>query len=63
MADEIARIPLDPPRDRVLPHWRVVELTAIVCVENCPSRFNSALGMVPRGFKERCTIPALKAAA
>jgi alkylhydroperoxidase family enzyme len=42
---------------------QLVELTAIVCVENYRSRFISALGMVPQGFKERCTIPALKAAA
>ena len=100
MADELARISLDPPRivsyrtlfDRLerlvieyaeamcdtpptvddelvkrlrahLDEAQLVELTATVCVENYRSRFNSALGMVPQGFKERCETSALKAAA
>jgi alkylhydroperoxidase family enzyme len=37
---------------------QLVELTAIVAVENLRSRINSALGLTPQGFKERCEIPA-----
>jgi alkylhydroperoxidase family enzyme len=36
----------------------LVELTAIVAVENLRSRTNSALGLTAQGFKDRCEIPA-----
>jgi len=41
----------------------LVELTAIVAVENLRSRINSALGLTAQGFKDRCEIPAGGAAA
>jgi alkylhydroperoxidase family enzyme len=37
---------------------QLVELTAIVAVENLRSRMNSALGLSAQGFKDRCEIPA-----
>jgi AhpD family alkylhydroperoxidase len=37
----------------------LVELTAIVAVENLRSRINSALGLTTQGFKDRCEIPAV----
>jgi alkylhydroperoxidase family enzyme len=36
----------------------LVELTAIVAVENLRSRINSALGLTAQGFKDRCEIAA-----
>ena len=36
----------------------LVELTAIVAVENLRSRINAALGLTAQGFKDRCEIPA-----
>jgi alkylhydroperoxidase family enzyme len=36
----------------------LVELTAMVAVENLRSRINSALGLTAQGFKDRCEIPA-----
>jgi len=36
---------------------QLVELTAIVCLENVRSRFNSAVGLTRQGFKERCEVP------
>ncbi|MEV1199454.1 carboxymuconolactone decarboxylase family protein [Microbispora rosea] len=36
---------------------QVVELTAIVAVENHRARLNAALGLTSQGFKERCEIP------
>jgi alkylhydroperoxidase family enzyme len=36
----------------------LVELTAIVAVENLRSRINSALGLTAQGFKDRCEMPA-----
>ena len=36
---------------------QLVELTAIVAVENLRSRINSALGLTSQGFKDRCEIP------
>ena len=42
---------------------QLVELTAIVAVENLRSRINSALGLTAQGFKERCEIPAANGAA
>jgi AhpD family alkylhydroperoxidase len=36
----------------------LVELTAIVAVENLRSRINSALGLTAQGFKDRCEISA-----
>jgi len=41
----------------------LVELTAIVAVENLRSRINSALGLTAQGFKDRCEIPAAGGAA
>jgi len=35
----------------------LVELTAIVAVENLRSRINSALGLTAQGFKDRCEMP------
>ncbi|MEU5052573.1 carboxymuconolactone decarboxylase family protein [Streptomyces sp. NPDC021096] len=35
----------------------LVELTAMVAVENLRSRINSALGLTSQGFKDRCEIP------
>jgi alkylhydroperoxidase family enzyme len=37
----------------------LVELTAIVAVENLRSRINSALGLTAQGFKDRCEIPVV----
>jgi alkylhydroperoxidase family enzyme len=37
---------------------QLVELTAIVAVENLRSRINSALGLTAQGFVDRCEIPA-----
>jgi alkylhydroperoxidase family enzyme len=37
---------------------QLVELTAIVAVENLRSRINAALGLSAQGFKDRCEIPA-----
>jgi alkylhydroperoxidase family enzyme len=37
---------------------QLVELTAIVAVENLRSRMNAALGLTAQGFKDRCEIPA-----
>jgi AhpD family alkylhydroperoxidase len=36
----------------------LVELTAIVAVENLRSRINSALGLTAQGFKDRCETSA-----
>jgi AhpD family alkylhydroperoxidase len=35
----------------------LVELTAIVAVENLRSRINSALGLTAQGFRDRCSLP------
>jgi alkylhydroperoxidase family enzyme len=37
---------------------QLVELTAIIAVENLRSRINSALGLTAQGFKDRCNLPA-----
>jgi alkylhydroperoxidase family enzyme len=37
---------------------QLVELTAIVAVENLRSRINAALGITAQGFKDQCEIPA-----
>jgi AhpD family alkylhydroperoxidase len=37
---------------------QLIELTAIVAVENLRSRINAALGLSAQGFKDRCEIPA-----
>ncbi|MEU7061582.1 carboxymuconolactone decarboxylase family protein [Streptomyces sp. NPDC046197] len=44
-------------RDR-LGEPALVELTAMVAVENLRSRVNSALGLTSQGFKEACDLPA-----
>ena len=38
---------------------QLVELTAIICLENVRSRFNSAIGLTSQGFKDRCEIPTI----
>ncbi|WP_308434324.1 carboxymuconolactone decarboxylase family protein [Streptomyces anandii] len=43
-------------RDR-LGEPALVELTAMVAVENLRSRINSALGLTSQGFKDRCELP------
>jgi alkylhydroperoxidase family enzyme len=40
---------------------QVVELTAIICLENLRSRCNSAIGLTRQGFKERCELPSRRA--
>ena len=37
---------------------QLVELTAMVAVENLRSRVNAALGLTAQGFKDRCDVPA-----
>jgi AhpD family alkylhydroperoxidase len=37
---------------------QLVELTAIVAVENLRSRINAALGLTAQGFKDQCELPA-----
>ena len=37
---------------------QLVELTAIVGVENLRSRINAALGLTAQGFRDQCEIPA-----
>src|SRR5215469_6705944 len=36
---------------------QLVELTAIVAVENLRSRINATLGLTAQGFKDRCEMP------
>jgi alkylhydroperoxidase family enzyme len=40
---------------------QLVELTAIVAVENLRSRINSALGLTAQGFRDRCELQASEA--
>jgi AhpD family alkylhydroperoxidase len=40
---------------------QLVELTAIVAVENLRSRMNSALGLTAQGFRDRCELPGAPA--
>jgi alkylhydroperoxidase family enzyme len=42
---------------RHLDEAELVELTAIVAVENLRSRINAALGLTAQGFKDRCEVP------
>jgi alkylhydroperoxidase family enzyme len=42
---------------RHLSEAQLVELTAIIAVENLRSRINSALGLTAEGFKDRCELP------
>jgi alkylhydroperoxidase family enzyme len=49
---------------RLLEHLdeaQLVELTMIICLENVRSRFNSAIGLTPQGFKDQCEVPPRKA--
>jgi alkylhydroperoxidase family enzyme len=39
---------------------QLVELTAIIAVENLRSRINAALGLTAQGFKDRCEIQAAR---
>ncbi|MFC5185379.1 carboxymuconolactone decarboxylase family protein [Actinomadura harenae] len=41
---------------------QLVELTMMVAVENLRSRFNAAAGLTGQGFKDRCDVPANRAA-
>ncbi|MFF4545827.1 carboxymuconolactone decarboxylase family protein [Streptomyces sp. NPDC001435] len=50
--DLVARL-----RDR-LGEPALVELTAMVAVENLRSRINSSLGLTSQGFKDSCAVPA-----
>jgi alkylhydroperoxidase family enzyme len=43
---------------RHLDDAQLVELTAIVAVENLRSRINSALGLTAQGFTDRGELPA-----
>ncbi len=43
---------------RHLDEAQLVELTAIIAVENLRSRMNSALGLTAQGFKDRRELPA-----
>jgi alkylhydroperoxidase family enzyme len=36
---------------------QLIELTAIICLENLRSRRNIAFGLTPQGFKARCDVP------
>ncbi|MEV6315437.1 carboxymuconolactone decarboxylase family protein [Streptomyces sp. NPDC051776] len=36
---------------------QLVELTAMIAVENLRSRVNAALGLTSQGFKDRCDVP------
>jgi len=47
---------------RELSDAELVELTAIVAVENLRSRMNAALGLTAQGFKDRCEHQAAGAA-
>ncbi|NHN57137.1 carboxymuconolactone decarboxylase family protein [Calidifontibacter sp. DB0510] len=40
---------------------QIVELTALVALENQRSRTNAALGLTSQGFKESCALPAVPA--
>jgi alkylhydroperoxidase family enzyme len=48
---------------RHLSQPQLVELTAIVAVENLRSRINAALGLTAQGFKDRCEVPAAAVSA
>jgi len=41
---------------------RLVELTALISLENMRSRTNAALGLESQGFKAACDVPAVRAA-
>jgi len=41
---------------------RLVELTALISLENMRSRTNAALGLESQGFKLACDVPAVRAA-
>jgi alkylhydroperoxidase family enzyme len=36
---------------------QLVELTAMISLENMRSRTNSALGLTSQGFKDHCEVP------
>jgi alkylhydroperoxidase family enzyme len=40
---------------------QLIELTAMICLENVRSRFNSALGLTRQGFKDLCELPWMNA--
>jgi alkylhydroperoxidase family enzyme len=39
---------------------QLVELTAIICLENVRSRFNSAVGLTRQGFKDKCELAPVR---
>jgi len=41
---------------------QLVELTAVICLENVRSRFSSAVGLPRQGFKERWGVPQTRLA-
>jgi AhpD family alkylhydroperoxidase len=49
--------------DEQLGHAAVVELTAMVAVENQRSRINSAMGLASQGYSEVCELPLAAPAA
>ena len=48
---------------RHLSEAELVELTAIISVENLRARMNSALGLTAQGFRDRCEVDTAPAAA
>jgi alkylhydroperoxidase family enzyme len=43
---------------RHLSEAQLVELTAIIAVEDLRSRVNSAFGLTAQGFRDRCELPS-----
>ncbi len=41
---------------------QLVELTAMIALENSRSRINAAFGLTSQGFKDSCALPALRQA-
>jgi hypothetical protein len=41
---------------------QLVELMMIICWENVRSRFDSAVGLTPQGFKDRCEVSPVEGA-
>ncbi|MGH8828564.1 MAG: carboxymuconolactone decarboxylase family protein [Jiangellaceae bacterium] len=63
-AEAITALPIEVTDEMVdqlmqdLGERALVELTALVAVENQRSRFNAALGLSSQGFKDRREVPA-----
>lgn len=43
---------------RLLGEGALVELTALISLENHRSRFNHAMGITAQGFSEACALPS-----